>query len=96
MNRAHNPLSIKVIDGEITISIGCSILAYALQSGTEGWTGSITDDLGFAKDVVAELEDEDELGVTPVHRLLEVAALRAAEQGSMYVAESDQPPFQPS
>lgn len=45
----------------------------------------ITDAKGFAKDVVIELNREEEDGTTLVHRMFDQAFLRVAENGSEHI-----------
>lgn len=79
----NRPLTVKVVDDQLVISIGVSTLSFALQHG-EGWVGAVIDERGFAEDVVCELEQESETGLTPVQRILDEAANRAAEGGSRH------------
>jgi hypothetical protein len=44
----------------------------------------------FAKDVVSALNDEDEQGATPIHRMFDKAMEEAVEQGAEGVEESDE------
>lgn len=76
-------LTVKVIGDQLVISIGVSTLAFAVQRADD-WTGAITNDKGFAKDLARELEEEDEVGQTTVHRILDEAANRAVEGGSQH------------
>ena len=65
------------------MTIGVSALCAAVAAGdTFPPEGSFTDEYAFARAVVAELAREDEDGTTPAHRLLEVAAVEAVEQGA--------------
>lgn len=82
---ADRPLTIKVVDDQLVISIGVSTLAYALQNGPEEFGAKITNDVGFARDVARELEDDGSEGDTAFQRLLDEAANRAIEGGSQHV-----------
>lgn len=86
----NRPLTVSIKDDQLVISIGVSTLAYAIQNGANDWTGKITNDKAFAKDVVAELLSELEDGTTPVHAMLDEAARLAAEGGSVHVALDDE------
>lgn len=44
----------------------------------------VTDTEGFAKEVVRELNDEDEEGTTPVHKLFDAAINEALNQGAQH------------
>jgi len=52
---------------------------------TDGW--KVTNAVAFARDVVRALNDEDEQGTTPIHRLFDAAFSSAVEQGSEGAAE---------
>lgn len=78
----QTPLTVEIVDGKLVISIGVETLAFAV------WHGDVLDDGdriadvdAFARDVVRQLVDEDEEGTTPVHKLLDEAALTALDQG---------------
>lgn len=88
MKNVNKHLKIKIQDGQLIISIGISTLVYAIQNGDK-WNGygKITDEMGFAKDILSELDYEEEDGTNPVHRMLDDAAIRAAEQGSQFVGD---------
>ena len=81
--RGHEPLSVKIEEGALTISIGIGVLAYAVQMNENSWESGwrIADIPVFAKEVLRELERDDETGATRVHRLLEDAAEEVLEQG---------------
>ena len=73
----------------LRISIGVEILAWALQNGCHEWPEEvkITDPATFAKEVASQLNKEAEDGTTPVHRMLDTAALAAIEYGAEGVTE---------
>lgn len=80
-------------DGAIVIRV----LVNSLQDVIEGtWaTGNLdvryklTNPEDFAKDLVLELNDEDEEGTTPIHRLFDKAMSRAIDQGAFGVEEHE-------
>lgn len=84
MTRDHG-LSVEIRDGAIVIAIGVYTLRHAisLASNIDDPEGEIliTDSDAFARDLVSELNREDEQGTTPVHRLLDQAAKDAVAQG---------------
>lgn len=90
---ANRPLTVSIKDDQLVISIGVSTLAFAFVNGPEQLDGegeplfAVTDEKGFAQDVVNELLDEDELGNDLVTLLIDKAAARAAEQGSLHVED---------
>lgn len=47
----------------------------------------ITNQTEFAKDLVAALNDEDEQGTTPIHRMADAAINSAVEQGAFGIEE---------
>ena len=73
-------LTVEIKDGELQISIGIDVLCQAVGMQIEDF--KITDNEGFAKDILYELENEDEEGTTEIHRLLDKAADDAVENGS--------------
>jgi hypothetical protein len=85
-----SPLTVRIEGEDLVIRIGIPLLAHALQ-GAPNWDQSflITDWESFTKDMIRELEDEEEDGTTPVHRMLDAAALGAIEGGSEHVEEID-------
>lgn len=77
------PLDFQIIGGVVTVTIGVSTLCAAVAAGhTFPPDGRITDEYAFARAVVSELSREDEDGTTRVHRLLELAAVEAIEEGA--------------
>ena len=86
-------LAVDVKDGKLIISIGISALAFAIKNGANfvNETFDITDEEGFAKDIADALEADDGAGDTPVHALLDQAAMTAVENGSDHCewAEAD-------
>ena len=74
------PLIVEIKDGELQISIGIDTLCFAVSEKIADF--KITDNEGFAKDILNELENEDEEGTTEIHRLLDKSADDAVENGS--------------
>jgi hypothetical protein len=78
--------------GEIVIRIAIDVLPSAYQAGIDigaiepGF--KITNARKFAPEVVRALNDEDEEGTTPIHRLFDAACEEAIEQGAEGVEES--------
>lgn len=83
-------LSVTVEDGQVKISIGIALLAFAVQYQND-WPEEfhITDIREFAKSVVRQLRREQEDGTTPVHRMLDAAAQEVIEQGDDGVDEGN-------
>lgn len=80
------PLKVEIVGGVVTMTIGVSALCTAVAAGgTFPPEGRFTDEYVFARAVVEELAREDEDGTTRVHRLLEMAAVEAIEQGAQGV-----------
>lgn len=80
-------LKVEIVDGELVISIGISTLCFAIDHSPEMWNEEedkprITDEAGFAHDILEQLTREEEDGTTPVHRMFDAAAARAIEYGS--------------
>lgn len=87
MNKA---LKVQIVNGELVISIGISTLCFAIDHAPEMWNEKedkprITDEAGFARDILEQLTREEEDGTTPVHRMFDAAAARAIEYGSANV-----------
>ena len=85
-------LEVKIENEELVIRVGISTLCTAVRQcqvidhavmdadGDEGAV-EITDEAVFAKEILHALEQEEEDGSTPVHRMLDAAANWAIEQG---------------
>lgn len=85
-------LSVKIENEELVIRVGISTLCTAVRQcqaidyavmeadGDESAV-EITDEAVFAQAILDALNDEEEDGSTPVHRLLDAAANEAIEQG---------------
>lgn len=84
------PLSARIENGQLVISVGVKTLAFAASNSPEqymaGW--KITDADGFAKDVLADLLSESENGEHTISRMLDQACGNAADQGSQHLAEA--------
>lgn len=81
------PLKIEIKNDQLVISVGISAFAFATQAA-DAWPDNevIVDESQFAKDIVHELQREDEQGSTPLHFLFDSLAQKALEQGSIAVA----------
>lgn len=86
-------LTVEIVDDRLVISIGVGLLAFAVQAASDvsGWPEDwyITDPAAFAKEIARTLEREEEDGTTPVHKMLDAAALETLEQGADAVEEGD-------
>jgi hypothetical protein len=88
---------VKIEGDEIVVRVKIDALTHALRysqyganyEAEHGEPMTVTDSLGFAKDVVGALEQEEEDGSTPVHQMLDDAMEWAIEQGSEHVAFKD-------
>jgi len=83
-------LSVSIEDGQLKISIGIALLAFAVQS-QDNWPEefAVTDLSEFARSMSRRLQREEEDGTTPVHRMLDAAADEVLEQGDDGVDEGD-------
>jgi hypothetical protein len=92
-------LSVKVINGVLSITIGIATLATAARFGGDleafdEVTGdvlepTITNEVVFAKAVARALNDEEEDGTTPVHLMLDAAIVSAVENGAEGIITGD-------
>lgn len=93
MSARDQGLTTEIVDGRLVISIGINALMAAVK-GSELWEEqlenqrgwSIESEDGFAQDILAELEDEQDDGTTEVHLMFDRAIQRAFDQGSLHVA----------
>jgi hypothetical protein len=91
-NRRAAGLEVKVDDGMLTICIGVEALVQAISFGLEQqcYIGDddykIVDSDLLVDDMVGQLNAEDEIGSTPIHRLLERAAIKAIDAGTEAVS----------
>lgn len=78
-------LDVKVVDGKLTITMGVDALITLVTLGGAFDTFPddpiVTDKKAFVQSIVDRLLYEEEDGSTPVHRMLEQAALDAVEDG---------------
>jgi len=83
-------LSVKIEDGQLKISIGVALLAFAIQTQDE-WPEEfyVSDIREFSKSLAHQLCREEEDGTTPVHRMLDAAAQEVLNQGDNGVDEGD-------
>lgn len=81
-------LTIEIIDDKLVISIGISTLLHAITFREDLFPDEetpkikIVDENIFAKDVLFELQNEEEDGTTLVHKMFDEAGTNAMEQGS--------------
>lgn len=84
----QQPLDLNIESGRLVISIGIETLRHAIALSpymlnfVDFSEPRIIDDDVFARDVLLELDREDEDGTTLVHLALDKAAERAIENGS--------------
>ena len=90
-SQERQPLRAFIRGGVLTISIGVETLAHAVRTG-QGFGGDaevlVSDVEAFARDVLRELEREQEDGTTPVHAMLDAAARAAVEDGTEHAQVS--------
>lgn len=88
--KVSHQLSIVVEGGQLKISIGIALLAYAVQH-QNSWPKkfAVTDLREFAQSMARQLQREEEDGTTPVHRMLDAAADEVLEQGDDGVDEGN-------
>lgn len=81
-------------NGQIVIRLDIDVLDGAVEQlwscGRYGWPRyKVTDKAAFARAFVAELNEEEEDGTTPIHLLFDNAAMRAIENGAEGVEEHE-------
>lgn len=87
-SRRKGCLSMKIDDGELSIRIGVEALAIAVEGSPmlergEDFVGpKVTDPDRFARELLNELEREDEDGANAIHRAFDQAAVAAIEDGA--------------
>lgn len=93
---AKEPLSIGIEDDRLVIRIGVECLCRSIEmadtwpsKNEDGDPCKIVDQAQFLKDLVGELELDDEQGATSIHLMLDQAALGVAEGGSEAVEFPD-------
>jgi hypothetical protein len=80
----------KIEGDQIIIRLDISALPVIVSGG---WACNalpplkVTDSGGFAKDLCRALNDENEEGTTPLHRVIDKAVLTAVEQGAFGIDE---------
>lgn len=108
-NDISKPLSVAIEDGALVIRVGIETLRVAAETSNDPGMHEyeVTDDGGvfkhpkvvnaaeFARDIVRELEFEQEDGSTPVHLLLDAAMAAAADSGSAGILWWDDPDWTP-
>jgi hypothetical protein len=94
-------LTVQATATHLIVSIGLNALAISAEQCPALWDGetdtptvTVTDRMGWAQDVIHELEREEEDGTTPLHTLFDAAFVRAIEDGSLH-AEMSEPPATP-
>lgn len=94
--KRESPLGVKIVDDQLQITIGIETLAFAAERYDYFWEGAdddvkVTDPDEFAKDVVRELESEEEDGTTLVHLMFDKAFRAVVENGgeSIYIPKLD-------
>jgi len=78
----NQPLKYKLVSGVVTVSIGVSTLAHAIQNGPSASNAKILNEDELARAILQALQDEDEDGTQPFHRILDDAFEKAAEFGT--------------
>lgn len=74
------------IDGEeivirFPIAALTGVVPYALERAWGARNIAVVDKVAFAEELVVELNREEENGDTPVHRMIDNAVVRAADNG---------------
>lgn len=84
-------------DGAIVIRVQISALQMIMDGGfacnAYDKRYRVTDPEGFAKEIAGALNDEDEEGSTPVHKLFDAAINEALNQGAQHADEHPQQEF---
>ena len=83
-------LLVTIKDGQLQISIGIALLAFAVQA-QDAWPEDwyVNDISLFAESMARQLMREEEDGTTRVHRMLDAAADEVLEQGDYGIHEGD-------
>lgn len=93
--KTQEGLSIAIEDDQLVIRVGVECLLNAIPlantwpMNSDGSPVEILDKEQFLKDLIGELERENELGETPIHLALDQAATEVTEQGYESVALAD-------
>ena len=73
-------------DDQIVIRVSIAAIPDAVRAGVDLLAidppFKVTDPVLFAPELIRALNDEDEEGTTPIHRLFDAAAIAAFEQGA--------------
>ena len=96
MSDKKQGLKVELKGDVLTISIGIESLRFAaelsdqlqlpMSSSDDAMNAIVFDEPAFAREVVRELEREEEDGTTPVHRMLDEAFGQVLENGGIGVA----------
>ena len=87
MKKRDQPLRVELKQGLLSISVGIGTLAYC-NNHDERLDGiNIVDADAFGKDLVFELNREEEDGTTPVYLLFDKAIQDAADNGAQGYVE---------
>lgn len=87
----NNAATAVIEDGNIVIRLPFSHIPHGVKAGCDlgyihgDWR--VTNPEVFAKEMVRALNDEDEQGTTPIHRLLDEATNEAIESGAEGIEE---------
>jgi hypothetical protein len=94
---ADNDAKAIIEDGSIVIRLPIANLQMVMDGGfacnAYDKRYRVTDPEGFAKEIASELNDEDEEGSTPIHKLLDAAINEALNQGAQHADEHPQQEF---
>jgi hypothetical protein len=89
------PLRCLIKKNSLVIEVGLDVLKFATENHPELYEDGldkgryvVTDVAVFAKEVVRELQKEEEDGTTPIHSLLDKAILDAISNGAQGVEEA--------
>lgn len=83
----NQQIKITVKNGVLNISVGVDLLIFAIQGRIEDF--KITNKEGFIKELIEELQSEEEDGTTLLHRAFDKAADNVIENGSENAEEND-------
>ena len=82
------PLTCGVVEDGIDAGVGFDILRFAAENHPDLWNGAtdtflvkVTDPVVFAKEVLRQINREEEDGSTPLSRMLDAAILAAVDDG---------------
>lgn len=83
----NTPLNVEIKNDQLIISIGIDTLAFAIENADKCdlYNIKIENSEGFAKDLLNELLQENEVGETLMSDMLDSAAVQAIEQGSEFI-----------